>query len=44
MEVVSTLIFVLVISTRNKPHKDPDPPAGGLDDGYTFIGLSIKTG
>jgi|GEM_PF-2580659 hypothetical protein len=32
MEVVSALIHVSDISTRNKPHKDPDPPAGGQDD------------
>ncbi|MBO6620813.1 MAG: hypothetical protein JJ892_04765 [Balneola sp.] len=32
MEVVTTLIGVTDITTKNKPQKDPDPPAGGQDD------------
>ena len=32
VEVVTTLIGVLGSINGNKPHKDPDPPAGGQDD------------
>ena len=41
MVVVTALIGVSDITTRIKPHKDPDPPAGGQDDSTSSI-LTLK--
>lgn len=42
MEVVSALIVVSDITTRNNPHKDPDPPTGGQDDPISIYMLDTE--
>lgn len=42
MDVVTVLIGVSDITTRNNPHKDPDPPTGGQDDPISLYMLDTE--